>query len=194
MQPTLEQKDRLVVERITPLFSGHKHGDEWWIRIIPDFMRPELQRGDLVVVRSPEDPGLELVKRLIGLPGDTLRFEEGKLFLKPAGGSEFTQVNEDYIQVDDPDLMNADGTRRSYRVNDLGGYLHEGEELRVPEKRLFLMGDNRTRSNDSRRWLQIEVRTSETPGVDRLWVHTTSVEGVVLFRLWPFNRIWPPVK
>lgn len=198
MEPTLqggdvskgESADRLVVERITPLIAGQK--DDSWVRFIPEFMRPELKRGDIVVVRSPEDPGAELVKRLIGLPGDTIKFEDGKLFRKNAGTEEFLQVDEPYLQAED--LKNEDGTFRAYGIGDLGTYVKEGVELTVPKERLFLMGDNRTRSNDSRRWLQIGVNVSDTPGVDRLWVHKSSVEGVVVFRIFPFDRIWPPVK
>jgi signal peptidase I len=50
--------------------------DSAWLAWLPGFLSPELHRGDIVVIRSPEDPGLELVKRLIALPGDTLKFEE----------------------------------------------------------------------------------------------------------------------
>jgi len=198
MEPTLqggdvskgESADRLVVERLTPLIAGQKANS--WVRFIPDFLRPELKHGDIVVVRSPEDPGAELVKRLIGLPGDTLKFEDGKLFRKPAGANDFAQVDETYIQSED--LKREDGTFRSYGVGDLGTYIQEGVELLVPDDRLFLMGDNRTRSNDSRRWLQIGVNVSDSPGVNRLWVHKGSVEGVVVFRIFPFDRVWPPVK
>lgn len=199
MEPTLqggdtsagESADRLVVERITPLIAGQK--EDSWVRFIPAFLRPELKHGDIVVVRSPEDPGAELVKRLIGLPGDTLKFEDGKLFRMPAGSTEWAQVEESYLQAEE--LKNEDGSFRSYGPSgDLGTYIREGAEIVVPKERLFLMGDNRTRSNDSRRWLQIDVNVSDPPGVDRLWVHKSSVEGVVVFRIFPFDRIWPPVK
>lgn len=190
MEPTLLQDDRLVVERITPLIAGQKKTS--WVRFLPGFLHPELDRGDIVVVRSPEDPGAELVKRLIALPGDTLKFEDGHIYLKPAGADDFSLLDEPYLQAED--LKNEDGTFRSYGVGDLGNYLREGQELTVPEERLFLMGDNRYRSNDSRRWLQIGVNVTDTPGVDRLWVHKSSVEGVVIFRIFPFDRVWPPVK
>lgn len=199
MEPTLqggdvskgEGADRLVVERITPLFAGQK--DDSWVRFVPDFLRPQFKHGDIVVVRSPEDPGSELVKRLIGLPGDTLKFEGGRLYRKPAGADQYQLVDESYIGAED--LKNPDGSFRSYgSAGDLGTFLKEGDELTVPPQRLFLLGDNRTRSNDSRRWLQIDVNVSDPPGVDRLWVHKSNVEGVVLFRIFPFDRIWPPVK
>ncbi|MCZ7605454.1 MAG: signal peptidase I [Planctomycetota bacterium] len=182
--------DRLIVERITPMVANN--GDKWWIGWLPGFLTPELKRGDIVVVRSPEDPGSELVKRLIALPGDTIKFEDGRLYLKPAGASDFQEVKEDYLSAED--LKREDGSFRAYGPGDLGGYIDEGDELLVPANRLFVMGDNRTHSNDSRRWLEIDVQITEPKGIDRLWLHKTSVEGRVIFRIWPFDRIWPPVK
>ncbi|MCB9894295.1 MAG: signal peptidase I [Planctomycetes bacterium] len=190
METTLEQNDRLIVERITPMILNNE--DKWWVSWLPGFMTPELQRGDIIVVRSPEDPGSELVKRLIALPGDTIKFEDGKLFLKPAGENDFTEVKEDYLTAED--LKREDGSYRAYAPGDLGDYIDEGDELLVPKDRIFVMGDNRTHSNDSRRWLEIDVRRTEPPGIDRLWLHKSSLEGRVIFRIWPTDRIWPPVK
>ncbi len=190
MEGTLAQGDRLVVERITPLMFNNR--DSTWLAWLPGFLSPELHRGDIVVIRSPEDPGLELVKRLIALPGDTLKFEEGKLWLRPAGQATFAPVREDYLSAED--LKREDGTFRSYTLGDLGSEINEGEEVIVPPQRIFVMGDNRLHSNDSRRWLEIDVRRTEPASVDRLWAHTSSVEGRVIFRIWPFDRVWPPVK
>ncbi|MCA8917736.1 MAG: signal peptidase I [Planctomycetes bacterium] len=182
--------DRLIVERVTPGIVNNE--DKWWISWLPDAVTPGLTRGDIIVVRSPEDPGSELVKRLIGLPGDTLKFEDGNLYLKKSGTEDFEQVKEDYLTAED--LKREDGTFRAYAPGDLGDYIEEGEPLLVPEGRIFVMGDNRTHSNDSRRWLGIHVNRTETPGIDRLWLHQSSLEGRVIFRIWPFGRIWPPVK
>jgi signal peptidase I len=191
MEGALVGGDRLVVERITPLLSQNK--DEWWLSWLPDFLTPELKRGDIIVIRSPEDPGTELVKRLIALPGDSIKFEQGKLWIKPAGEAAFQRVHEDYLSSDA--LLQPDGTYRSYLSGyDLSGYIREGSEILVPAERIFVLGDNRGSSNDSRRWLEIEVRQVQTPGVDRLWVHQRSVEGRVIFRIWPLDRVWPPVK
>src|SRR5690606_4145025 len=102
--------DRLIVERITPLAMNN--ADKWWVSWLPGFLTPELERGDIIVVRSPEDPGSELVKRLIALPGDTIKFEDGRLYLKPAGASDFQEVKEDYLTAED--LKREDGSYRAY--------------------------------------------------------------------------------
>ncbi|MBX3459162.1 MAG: signal peptidase I [Planctomycetes bacterium] len=189
MEGTLVQGDRLVVERVTPLLANNR--DKWWIGWLPEFVSPTLKRGDIIVIRSPEDPGSELVKRLIALPGDSIKFEDGKLWLKPKGAASFEQVKEDYLGAED--LKNDDGTYRSYGFGDLGSHISEGDEILVPANRIFVMGDNRAHSNDSRRWLEIDVKRSDE-GINRLWVHTGSVEGRVIFRIYPFDRVWPPVK
>lgn len=190
MEPTLEQGDRLIVERVTPILANNS--EKAWIAWLPDFVMPEFERGDLVVVRSPEDPGAELVKRLIALPGDTIKFEDGGLYLKPTGADEFEVVNEDYINNES--LQRDDGTYRSYRdSSDLGGIV-EGEEIVVPQDRIFVLGDNRSQSNDSRRWMEIQVKRTEPSGISELWLHQNSIEGRVIFRIYPFDRTWPPVK
>lgn len=190
MEGTLTERDRLVVERVTALVERNRH--EPWLRWLPDFMAPTLERGDLVVLRSPEDPGAELVKRLIALPGDTLKFEDGKLYLKPAGAADFAVVDESYLSHES--LKREDGTYRSYTAGDLGGEISEGDELVVPDDRIFVMGDNRGSSNDSRRWLEIEVKRTEPANLNALWAHKSSIEGRVIFRIWPSDRIWPPVR
>jgi signal peptidase I len=190
MQPTLEEGDRLIVERVTPVLAHNQ--DKWWISWMPDFLTPECERGDIIVVRSPEDPGSELVKRLIALPGDTIKFEDGNLYRKNAGAADFEQVQEDYLNNEE--LKREDGSYRSYKdAADLGG-IAEGEEILVPQDRIFVLGDNRSHSNDSRRWMEIDVNRTEPSGIDQLWLHRSSIEGRVVFRIYPFGRIWPPVK
>ena len=93
------------------------------------YYRNDPQRGDVVVFKPPisED---EFIKRIIGLPGDTVSLLGGKVFVneKP--------LNEEYIPVD----------------TNAGGFLAEGQKYVVPEGNYFVMGDNRPHSSDSRSW------------------------------------------
>ena len=100
------------------------------------------RRGDIVVFRSPERPTIDLVKRLIGLPGDTLRVVDKQLY-----------VNGE--KVDDADYV----VHKDPHVYPNVPYLEDGKRLRdnfgpftVPQGTYFCMGDNRDLSYDSRYW------------------------------------------
>ena len=93
----------------------------------------DIARGDIVVFASPE-PGsedLELIKRVIGLPGDELRItRDGRVARKNRGEDSFVWLEEDYI---------------------LGPYdNHRDQSVTVAAGELFVMGDNRGDSHDSR--------------------------------------------
>ncbi len=87
-------------------------------------------RGDVVVFHSPKNPDIEYIKRIIGLPGDTILVQNTTVYIngKP--------INESYISAP---------TELIY-----GGFLQEGTPVTVPEDHYFVMGDNRPRSSDSR--------------------------------------------
>jgi signal peptidase I len=206
MEPTLlgatesRPGDRLLVERVTAHVetSELKLGDRQLKDLLPEFMRPRFRRGDIVVVRSPEDPGTELVKRLIALPGDVIRFKDGKVEVKEGGAGEFKAADEFYLG------KHSNGEdKHAFAPSSLPDLLADGRELEVPQGRIFVMGDNRDASNDSRGWLNIEVRKAElrnakgeeVPSSERrLWAHLRSIEGRVVFRLYPFDRMWPPLR
>ncbi|CAG0926770.1 partial Signal peptidase I S, partial [Planctomycetaceae bacterium] len=191
-----DPSDRLVVERVTAHLANL---DGRWTDWLPEAIHPRFQRGDIIVVRSPENPGSELVKRLIALPGDVIKFDKGKLYIKYEGKGEFHEVDEAYL---DPKLVSGDGkTKKAYEPGALPDVLEEGREVTVPDQRIFVMGDNRAHSNDSRKWLDIEVGKSEAKyggapqnlsGHNKLWLHISSIEGRVLFRIFPLDRIGRP--
>ena len=96
------------------------------------------KRGDVAVLMPHAKNNKEYyIKRVIGLPGDTLKFENGEVFIKVAGTSEFVKLNEGYLSA----------------VNNGGTYLpgeSKEREIEVPEDSYFVMGDNRVGSADSR--------------------------------------------
>lgn len=96
----------------------------------------KVQRGDIVIFRSPERPGVDMVKRCVGVPGDTVRVS-GKALL--VNGEE---VDESGFAIH-RDHSRARGSMR--KRDDFGPYV-------VPAGHYFCMGDNRDHSYDSRFW------------------------------------------
>ena len=109
----------------------------------------EPKRGDVVVFRYPVDPKMDFIKRIVGLPGDTIRYAGKQLTVNGVpvsqellGGFEGGQLRryaEDFEGVRYETLQNPDRP-----AQDL--------EFTVPEGQYFGMGDNRDGSSDSRYW------------------------------------------
>ncbi|MGE5664546.1 MAG: signal peptidase I, partial [Deltaproteobacteria bacterium] len=97
-----------------------------------DFRTPH--RGDIIVFEFPEDPKKDFIKRVVGIPGDTVEIRRKKLFVNGV------PVEESYVRYADGP---ADGFPPA-RDN--------APALTVPPGKLFVMGDNRDRSYDSRFW------------------------------------------
>lgn len=114
-------------------------------------------RGDLVVFQSVEEPGRKLVKRVIGLPGDTLAMQDGTVIRNGLAVPEPYVVNADPARSETP--VNRARMRRwqlpEYAGDDPGDYrpdLHDWGPLVVRPDSLFVLGDNRDGSYDSRYW------------------------------------------
>ncbi len=106
MMPGLDDQERIFVNKFVYRFDP-------------------IARGDIVVFHYPRDASKSYIKRVVGLPGDRIRLDEGKLILNGKA------LDEPYVPSDYADL-------RSY------------PEIVVPPHSYFLLGDHRTSSNDSR--------------------------------------------
>ncbi len=102
----------------------------------------DVQRGDIVIFRSPETPKMDLVKRCIGLPGDELRMVDKQLFL-----NDQEVDDSEYVVHRDTHIYPSTGPfAPDRRRRDNWG------PLLVPDDHLFCLGDNRDHSHDSRQW------------------------------------------
>jgi signal peptidase I len=170
MMPTLLVGDFILVNKYT-----------YGIRLpvinkkIVQLNNPE--RGDVMVFRYPGDPGLDYIKRVIGVPGDVVEYRDKKLTINgrpvPArntgtysyvgGGLNYitAMVYDESLNGIGHTMMTEPGKPAVYppQVVDFPfrencSYNAEGEGFvcRVPEGQYFMMGDNRDASNDSRYW------------------------------------------
>ncbi len=144
MLPSLEVGDFILVKK----FSYGIRLPVWNRKII-DLGRP--QRGDVIVFRYPEDPSIDYIKRVVGVPGDKVAYYNKVLYINdkpmPQGPETVYRPGYDHIVR---------------RTENLSGVVHEILEnkmypardfvITVPENRYFVMGDNRDNSRDSRVW------------------------------------------
>jgi len=113
-------------------------------------------RGDIVVFHSPKNHDIEFIKRIIGLSGDTVLIKNKELYVNGV------LLQEKYISA------------KTTLVP--GSFAQEGVPIHVPQGQLFVMGDNRPRSSDSREFGTIPK---------------DSIVGQVFYRYFPVDKIGP---
>ena len=136
MYPTLHNGDRMVLSKV---------GD--------------VHRFDVVILKAP-DENVEYIKRVIGMPGDTVEMKSGVLYINGK-------------KVDQPFINTEALAKQTVFIDDFTLESLTGES-KVPEGKYFVLGDNRGVSKDSRM----------IGFIDR-----SAIEGKAVFTIWPFGRI-----
>lgn len=168
MEPTLEPGDFIAVTKWSYGLRNPVTNAVWLPTGKP-------QRGDVVVFKYPEEPSVDYIKRVVGLPGDVVIYRDKQLYVLPAGSPEGREA--EYMSQTERErrMVQSRGAVEQYIVydEDLSGYVHRiminphspqierfyfrqsgaGEFIwRVPEDHYFTLGDNRDNSKDSRFW------------------------------------------
>jgi signal peptidase I len=147
MEPTLRVGDFLLVDKQSYGPSG----------VLDRLLLPPARvgRGDLVVFHYPVNPGLHLVKRVVGMPGDRIRMRGGVVLVNGRVLEEpyafYSPSRPNGFRDDFPSLLEADPNVDLRWWIRLRGSMKDGE-VTVPANQYFVLGDNRNDSEDSRYW------------------------------------------
>ena len=151
MLPQLHDGERLLVNKLV----YYKFQSISWGHI---------ERGDIVVFWYPNDPDKSYVKRVIGLPGETVEIRNGRVFV------DDKELNEDYLD-------------KEYNQT-----LPSTPRKKVEEHHYFVMGDNRDNSSDSRYWGLVPEKYIYGKAFFRYW----KPSQIGFLEHDPYNNIPPP--
>lgn len=113
MFPTYHNGDFLITEKVS-------------------YRLGEPKRGDVIVLKNPRDESQDFIKRIIALPGDSIKIEDDSVYVNG------TLLKEDYLPANTP--------------THAGAFLTEGTVVKIGANQYFALGDNRNHSSDSREW------------------------------------------
>ena len=113
MLPTFKDKEQIIVEKLSIKYE-------------------DLQRGEIVVVKHPDNPKIFVIKRVVGLPGESFTISNGKVYIN---GNE---LDETYLTADATTSGNS--------------YIGDADIFELAKDSYVLLGDNRSNSSDSRLW------------------------------------------
>ncbi len=129
-------------------------------KVLVSFKEPK--KGDIVVFKYPEDPSKDFIKRVVATGGDTVQIVDKKLYVneKPVKGEAYASYKSNHIY--------------SGMVSPRDNLI----KIEVPENKLFVMGDNRDNSHDSRFWGFVDLKAIKGKAFIIYWSWNKSDFGV----------------
>lgn len=140
-------------ESMAPSFSSSDY-------VVLNKQYNKVDRFDVIAFKSPDEPGQEYIKRVIGLPGDMIKYIDDQLYING------NLVQETYLDREKEKLGEGEIFTKDFSLKELSGV----EE--VPKNKLFVLGDNRLYSRDSRNFGFIDV---------------DEIKGDVKWKIWPIK-------
>lgn len=134
MYPSIKPGDLVIAKRIGGILDHEK-----------------VRRGDILVFNAPSVPGVYYVKRVIGIPGDTVTYDSMKVFAVN-GKQNGHPIGENGTVTQYQADTDVAGKRYIFETDDQVGYVQTGKSWLIPEGHYFMAGDNRDHSLDSRYW------------------------------------------
>lgn len=132
------------------------HNGEYILTSKISYKFESIKRGDVVVFASLKNAYIDFIKRIIGLPGDQVKVADGEVSVNGI------QLQENYISAKTTVFA--------------GGFMQNDVEITVPEGEVFVMGDNRPRSSDSREFGPVPI---------------SNIIGKVIYRYFPPEKMGP---
>ncbi len=147
MEPSFHDHEYLIINEISYRFTA-----------------PE--RGDIIIFRYPKDPSQYFIKRIIGLPGETIKIKDDKVYIKNNQNADFVELNES-----------------DYLPEDFGTFNFGRSEYILESDQYFVMGDNREQSLDSRRFGPVPRRLI----IGKAWVRGWPFDKITIFNSPAYN-------
>jgi len=167
MLPTIQIGDHIFA-------SMYTYGSPIPFTDIKLFKKP-VKRGDIVIFPYPQDPSIDYIKRAVGLPGETLEIRNDQVFINGE-------------PLDEPYAYFEPNERKSRQAQELtAAPSSRYGPVKIPQGKLFAMGDNRYNSADSRFWGFVNIDTITGKGQIIYWSHDPNKS---IFSGYRFERIF----
>ena len=151
-----------------------------WIVALKVWSKENIKRRDLIVFPYPPDTTIDYIKRVIGLPGETIEISKDRVFIN----GELIDEPYAYFEPKERDSLLARGLTDASPVSRFGPVM-------IPDGKLFVMGDNRYNSADSRYWGFVKLETVES----KAWfIYWSQHQGNYTFKGINFKRILKKIK
>ena len=195
MEPNLLVGDRLFVSKYSYGFSKHS------FPFSPNLFKGRIlfnepKRADVVVFKTPADNRTDYIKRLIGLPGDSIQFINGDIYLNnnqilKTKSKKYSKINCGQISLEIDAFEEKLPNSKTYiAVYDKKNTYSNSDKFTVPKDHYFFLGDNRDCSKDSRYLTSVGyVHKDNLVGKARIIFFSSDRRIGSIFKFWKWNKI-----